>query len=254
MNRSSKQKLAARAAVVAILAGGAVAAVTATRQGPSYTPAAARHSAQLPARRGLAPAASYLGMTVAQLQGDLESGKTLAQVADARTGRSANGLIQALVAERQQKLAAASASLTKRVTAAVNRVGGPGSRAASVLRGSRTALRPAWRRLFAARSRLGFVAASYLGIPAPELQRDLRSGETLAQVAKATGGRSEAGLIEALVAARRTRIAAALASGNLAPAKASAIGARLTRRMAKLVNASPLKARQAKHRRANSKG
>src|ERR1700722_5112471 len=110
MNRSFKRKLAARAAVVLILAGGAVAAVTATGQGPSRTQPAARPSAHPPARRDLVPAASYLGLTVAQLQRDLGSGKSLAQVADATSGKSAAGLIAALVAERKQKLNAAAAS------------------------------------------------------------------------------------------------------------------------------------------------
>jgi hypothetical protein len=247
MNRNLKQKLAARAAVLVILAGGAVAAVTATGQAPSYTRATARHSANRLARPGLAPAASYLGMTVSQLEGDLASGKTLAEVADATNGKSAAGLIEALVAVRRQKLTAAAASLTKRVTAAVNRRGGPGA-------ANGGARRPGWRRLFAAPTRLGFVAASYLGMPAAQLQSDLRSGETLAQVAKATSGRSEAGLIEALVATRRARLAAAVASGNLPAARASAIGSKLSRRVTRLVNASQLSAPRAKHRRALSKG
>jgi hypothetical protein len=248
MNRSLKQRLAARAAVVVVLAGGAVAAVTATGQRPSYTQVAARQSAQRVARAGLAPAASYLGVTVAQLQGDLASGKTLAEVADTTSGKSAAGLIQALVAERKQKLTAAATSLTKRVTAVVNRRGRAGSLTSGAAR------RPGWRRLFAAPTRLGFVAASYLSIPAAQLQSDLRSGETLAQVANATSGRSEAGLIEALVAARRTRLAAAVASGNLAAARASAIGSKLSLRMTRLVNASQLRAAQAKRPRAHSKG
>jgi hypothetical protein len=259
MNRSLKRKLAARAAVVVILAGGAVAAVTATGQGPSRTQAAARRSAHRPARRDLVTAASYLGVTIAQLQRDLGSGKSLAQVADATNGKSAAGLIAALVAEKKQKLTAAATSLPKRVTAEVNRSGGPGSprngsaRRPGHARGPGAARRPGWRRLFAAPTRLGFVAASYLGTSAAHLQSDLKSGETLARVANATSGRSEAGLIEALVAARRARLAAALASGNLSPAKASAIGPRVSRRMKRLVNASQAGAPSPKRRRAPGK-
>lgn len=254
MNRSLKRKLAARAAVVVILAGGAVAAVTATGQGPSRTQAAARPSAHRPARRDLVTAASYLGVSIAQLQRDLGSGKSLAQVADATNGKSAAGLIAALVAERKQKLAAAVTSLPKRVTAEVNRSGGPGSpRTGSARRRGHTR-RPGWRRLFADPTRLGFVAAGYLGTSAAQLQSDLKSGETLAQVANATSGRSEAGLIEALVAARRARLAAAVASGNLAPAKASAIGSRVSRRMKRLVNASQAGVPLPERRRAPGKG
>lgn len=248
MNRSLKQKLAARAAVVVVLAGGAVAAVTATGQGPSYTRAAARHSAHALARPGLAPAASYLGVTVPRLESDLASGESLAQVADATNGKSATGLIESLVAEKKKRLSAATASLTRRVTAAVNGRGGPGSPSNAGARG------PGWRRLFAAPTRLGFVAASYLGIPAAQLQGDLRSGATLAQVAKATSGRSEAGLIEALVASRRARLAAAVAFGSLSAAKASARGSTLNRRMTRLVDASQLGAQQATRRSAPSGG
>lgn len=234
MNRSVKQKLAAGAAVAVVLAGGAVAAVTATGQDQTRTAAAARQSARRVVRRGLAPAASYLGVTLAQLQSDLASGKSLAEVADARSGKSAAGLIEALVAERRQKLVAAAASLTKRVAGEVNRPGGPGSPAGS-------ARRPGVHALFATPSRLGFVAASYLGMPAAQLQGDLKSGKTLAEVANATSGKSEAGLIEALVAARRARLGAAVASGSLAAAKASTIDSKLSRRMTRLVTRTPAK-------------
>jgi hypothetical protein len=235
LNRSLKQKLAARAAVLLVLAGGAVAAVTATGQGTSYTPAAARRSAHRYVGGDLAAAASYLGMTRAQLRRDLASGKTLAEVAAATSGKSAAGLIEALVAEKKQKLDLAAASLTNRVTVEVNRTGGPGSPAAAGAR------RPVWRTLFASPNRLGFVAASYLGVSAAQLHSDLKSGKTLAQVADATSGRSEAALIEALVTARRTRLEAAVASGKLARARANAIGSKLRGRMTRLVNATPSK-------------
>src|SRR5204863_155779 len=62
-----------------------------------------------PAGRGddLAAAASYLGTTPVDLLAQLGSGKTLAQVANATSGKSAAGLIAALVAHEKQQLAAA---------------------------------------------------------------------------------------------------------------------------------------------------
>jgi AraC-like DNA-binding protein len=59
-------------------------------------------------------AASYLGLTETQLHSELESGKTLAQVAQAH-GKSVSGLVDALVAQAQQRLDAAVAAgrLTK---------------------------------------------------------------------------------------------------------------------------------------------
>jgi hypothetical protein len=59
-------------------------------------------------------AASYLGLTEDQLRTELESGKTLAQIAQDH-GKSAAGLIDALVASAKQKLdqAVADGRLTK---------------------------------------------------------------------------------------------------------------------------------------------
>jgi hypothetical protein len=56
---------------------------------------------------GLAAAASYLGTTPMALVDQLRSGKTLAQIANQTSGKSADGLIAALAADAKQKLAAA---------------------------------------------------------------------------------------------------------------------------------------------------
>ena len=55
----------------------------------------------------LSAAATYLGVTADALKTDLQSGKTLAQVADATSGKSAAGLIDALVASEKTELDAA---------------------------------------------------------------------------------------------------------------------------------------------------
>ena len=52
-------------------------------------------------------AASYLGISQAQLFADLRSGKTLAQIASSTSGKSAAGLIAAMVAAQQSRLDAA---------------------------------------------------------------------------------------------------------------------------------------------------
>lgn len=93
---------------------------------------------------GLDGAADYIGITGEQLRAELESGKTLAQVAKAH-GKTADGLIAAMVAAEQKELDAAvtSGRITKaqedqmvsnlkaRITELVNRTGppqGPGFR------------------------------------------------------------------------------------------------------------------------------
>jgi len=50
------------------------------------------------------------------------------------------------------------------------------------------------------------VAASYLDISSSELRHDLQAGKTLGQVANATPGHSEAGLVAAILAARTNRL------------------------------------------------
>ncbi len=57
----------------------------------------------------------------------------------------------------------------------------------------------------ARRAGLLATATSYLGIPASQLRGELEAGKTLGQVADATPGRSEAGLIAALLAAAKSR-------------------------------------------------
>jgi AraC-like DNA-binding protein len=57
----------------------------------------------------LSAAADYLGLTEAQLRSQLESGKSLAQVATAQ-GKTANGLIDALVSAAKQRADSAVAA------------------------------------------------------------------------------------------------------------------------------------------------
>jgi hypothetical protein len=80
------------------------------------------------------------------------------------------------------------------------------------------------------------AAATYLGTTAASLETQLQAGKTLAQVATVTTGKSTSGLIEALVAAEKTEIAAAVTSGKLTQAQADQIGATLTLRVTALVN------------------
>src|SRR5207245_11316647 len=76
---------------------------------------ARRHARVPPAHRliatpGFLAAASYLGMGAARLQSELESGRTLASIANATSGKSESGLIDVIVAAKQEVLAAARAA------------------------------------------------------------------------------------------------------------------------------------------------
>jgi hypothetical protein len=217
MTRRLRRKLFLGIAAAAVLAGVTTAVVMAAQ--PS-TPGHARHGHRQ--RLGtLATAAAYLGLSEAQLRSELQAGKSLAEIADATPGKSEAGLIQTLEAADRQKLAATSARLARVVAAEVSKVGGPrGGLAGDARRGARRDGK-----------RTVATAAHYLGVSTAQLRHDLRSGMTLAQLAAATSGKSEAGLIEALVTAGRATVAARVAAGKLTQAKADEILPQLTSRV-----------------------
>jgi hypothetical protein len=219
MNRAIKQKIFSIVALVAVLTGATIAAVTAAQTSGHRRPSGT-----------LATAAGYLGVPSAQLQAELRSGKSLAQIAAQSSGRSAAGLTQALIATRTAQIAAAAAQVPQRVRAEVQRAGGPdGHRVSATL--------------------------SYLGLTPAALQADLRAGRTLAQIASATSGRSEAGLIDALVRARKQAIAAMVAAGTLTQRQANARLGRLAERVRLQVERPRSRgaaARRSQHRRASA--
>jgi hypothetical protein len=80
------------------------------------------------------------------------------------------------------------------------------------------------------------AAATYLGIPQADLLTSLQSGKTLAQVAGATNGKTVAGLIDALVAAEKSELAAAVTAGRITQAQADQVAAGLTAHVTAEVN------------------
>jgi hypothetical protein len=80
------------------------------------------------------------------------------------------------------------------------------------------------------------AAGNYLGLTPSELFAKLRSGQTLAQIARSTSGKSASGLIDAMTAAQKTAIDAAVKDGRLTQAQADELSARLQDRITSLVN------------------
>jgi energy-converting hydrogenase Eha subunit B len=219
MNRTLKRRLMIGVAVVAVLAGGSTAVVMAAQPASHHRTGGA-----------LGAAAAYLGSSPTQLRSELQSGKSLAQIANATSGKSEAGLIAALDAAFKEKLVADAANLPSRITAEVDRIGLPAGR-----RGRAGGSGLAGRR-HAGRGRALTAAASYLGISTAQLRGDLRSGRTLVQVANATAGKSEAGLVEALVAARKATLAAKVNAGAITQAQADAALPTLVKRVTAEVN------------------
>ena len=141
-------------------------------------------------------AATYIGITVDQLRTELATDKSLADVAVAH-GKTRDGLIQALMTAEQTNI---SNLVDQKGIGAQRGPGGPG---------------------FGVRLDSLAAAASYLGISQADLQTKLQSGQTLAQIAAATSGKSRDGLIAALVADAKAKIAAAQTAGTITAAQAT---------------------------------
>lgn len=147
-----------------------------------------------------ATAASYIGISEADLRTELQSGKTLAEVAVAH-GKTRDGLIAAL-----------SAEATKQITTAVDQPGAsfPGGPGRGGPGGPRAML-----------TNDEAAAAAYLGTTEADLRTKQQAGQTLAQIAVAAG-KTRDGLIAAMVADGNAKIDAALAAGTITAAQATA--------------------------------
>jgi hypothetical protein len=206
-----------------------VGAAVAVAKGPGEAkPRAAK------AQRGLLPvAAAYLDLTPVALRAELRSGKSLAQVATAK-GKSVNGLESALLNALRSRVEAAKTAgrldaaradrLLQRAPQLVQRIVNATPRA-------RTA------RARGARGGLLKAAATCLGMTNAQLATELRSGKSLAQVATAMN-KSVDGLEQALLAALKQRVDAAVAAGKLDAARAQKLLERAPAHVERLVNRS----------------
>lgn len=103
--------------------------------------------------------------------------------------------------QSRRKLLAAGGAL---ILAAI--VAGAAFAATGHVASFRAVEQPSARRLASARGSLISVAAAYLGTSTASLRRELKAGQTLAQVANATSGRSETGLDRVLLANTESRL------------------------------------------------
>ena len=165
----------------------------------------------------LAAAATYLGITPADLRTQLVAGKSLADVALAN-GKTRDGLIAALVAAQQQAIATL---VDQKGLAEPGRPGGgPGhdGRPGAGAQGDPLA-----------------AAATFLGLTAADIRAKQDAGQTLAQIATAAGKTRDA-LIQALVADAKAKIDAAKAAGTITADQATALQNGVTDRITKLVD------------------
>jgi hypothetical protein len=170
-------------------------------------------------------AATYIGITEAQLRTELGTDKSLADVAVAH-GKTRDGLIAALMAAQQQDIATLvdQKGIGARPNPANGYVPGPGfgrgPGGPNVIGDTHAA------------------AATYLGITEADLQTKLRAGQTLAQIANATAGKSRDGLVNALVADATTKIDAEQTAGKITADQATQLKSNLSTRIGQLVDST----------------
>ena len=177
-------------------------------------------------------AATYIGITEAQLRTELGTDKSLADVAIAH-GKTRDGLIAALTAAQQQNIATLVDQ--KGIGARPNPANGYGPG-------------PGFGRGPGDRNVIGnslATAATYLGTTAADLETKMRAGQTLAQIANATAGKSRDGLLNALVADATAKIDAAQKAGTITADQATQLKANLSTRLSQLVdNTGPFPGRR----------
>lgn len=219
---------------LAILAGVALAIATApsSSEGPLSPPPGRAAGARGEDSSDVAIAARYIGVSSVQLRRKLSSDLTLAEIANATTGRSASGLFDALLAPRAARLRNAVsagrlseakqeiklAKLSKRLLKEIHRH--EGIRVGPVDRAT---------------------TARYLGLSVERVRAAIRSRHSLAQIASSRRGRSAAGLIRALIRTKTTALAAAVRAGKLSRAARSTSIATLPRRVSNEVYFVPPK-------------
>jgi hypothetical protein len=86
--------------------------------------------------------------------------------------------------------------------------------------------------------RAGLLAlpAAYLGLTTDQLRSRLKSGQTLAQIANATPGKSAQGLVDYVLAQAKAKLDAKVAAGKVSQAQESAWLAKLTNVVTAIVN------------------
>jgi len=169
-------------------------------------------------------AATYIGITEAQLRTELGTDKSLADVAVAH-GKTRDGLIAALTAAQQQNIATLvdQKGVGARPNPANGFGPGPGFGRGP---GEKVTGNPE------------AAAATYLGTTEADLETKLHAGQTLAQIANATAGKSRDGLVNALVADATAKIDAAQKAGTITADQATQLKANLSTRLAQLVDST----------------
>jgi len=191
--------------------------------------------------------AKYLGLTKAQLVKQLQSGKSLAEIAKAQ-GKTTAGLEQAIIGAAKTRLdkavadkdltAAQEQKLLKGLSANIDDlVNNAPPKGPPFLAPGPFGMHPA---LFFGPEAPATAVAKYLGLTKQQLRKQLESGKTLAQIAKAQG-KTTGGLEQAITDAVKTRLDKAVANKRLTPAQEQKLLKALSAGIDDVVNNTPPK-------------
>ena len=169
----------------------------------------------------IATAATYIGISGADLKTQLAAGKSLADIAVAN-GKTRDGLIAALTAAEQQSIST-FVDAKGTTNPAGPGLGGPGG--------------PRGGFGFGVQGDPLAAAATFLGTTTADLRTKMQAGQTLTQVATAAG-KTRDQLVQALVADATAKIEAAKSAGTITAAQATEIESGLTDRMTKLADST----------------
>lgn len=178
----------------------------------------------------MSAAATYIGITAADLRTQLGAGKSLADIAVAN-GKTRDGLIAALTAAEQQSI---STFVDAKGTA---KPGGPGLGGPGGPRGGFG---------FGVQGDPLAAAATFLGTTTADLRSKMQSGQTLTQIATAAG-KTKDQLVQALVADATAKIEAAKTAGTITAAQATQLESGLADRMSKLADSTEPAGRGPRH-------
>jgi len=165
----------------------------------------------------MAAAATYIGITEAQLRTELGTDKSLADVAVAH-GKTRDGLIAALGQAATQQI---TQLVDQKGVAGPPAGGGPGFPGGPGVTGDSFA-----------------AAATYLGISVDDLRTKVSGGQTLAAIANATAGKSRDGLVKALVDDASAKIDQAVKDGKITADQATQLKSGLNDRIVRLVDST----------------
>ena len=233
------------AAAALTLAGTAGASVRHERVALNVRVAVSHHHANAAVVRGyaaghiiggglLTAASTYLGLDKATIVADLKAGQSLAQIAVAQK-KTADGLVAALLAPVKLHLDAAVAAnrlSAAQETAVLSRL----QTAVTTLVNTALPIKPFAPPIRVNPDSIIKSGLAYLGVDLKTLFTQLHSGKTLAEVANATPGKSASGLVDAVVAATKTKLDAQVAAGKLTAAQETSFLATFRTNVTALVN------------------